>query len=183
VDIAIANGNPDAANASFDVYIQSLADALRARSRGAQVLQLRDMDIRFCIGCFSCWLKTPGRCVHRDDMEQVLRAYVKSDLFIMASPLRMGFTSSLLKKTHDRLLPVLLPYVTFVRGEMHHKKRYRRYPDFGILVEKEQDTDAEDMDILRNVYERDMLNFHARLRFLHPISRTVEEVADEIDHL
>ena len=101
----------------------------------------------------------------------------------MASPVTMGFTSSLLKRTHDRLLPTLMPYVTFIKGEMHHKKRYRRYPDFAVLLQEGTDTDAEDMQIIRRIYERDMLNFHSKLRFVHTIATPAEEVADELGHL
>jgi multimeric flavodoxin WrbA len=181
--IAIANGNPDAGNTTFESYLDKLCDLLRSSAHEIQVLRLRDLDIRYCIGCFGCWLKSPGRCVQHDEMEQVIRAYVRSRLFIMASPVTMGFTSSLLKKAHDRILPVLMPYIVFTKGEMHHRKRYRRHPDVGVLVQESADTDAEDMEIMRHVYERDMLNIYGRLRFFHPISTPLEEVADEIDHL
>ena len=116
-------------------------------------------------------------------MPQVHRAFIRSKLFVMASPISMGFTSSLLKKTHDRFLPVLMPYITFIKGEMHHRKRYRRYADFGLLVQETNDTDAEDIQIIRRIYERDMLNIHSRLKFLHSVSAPVEEVVNAIDHL
>jgi multimeric flavodoxin WrbA len=30
---------------------------------------LTSMSIEPCRGCFICWVKTPGRCVTRDDMD------------------------------------------------------------------------------------------------------------------
>jgi multimeric flavodoxin WrbA len=183
MNIAIANGNPDTGNGTFEEYVDLLCSRLRSSGHTVEPIVLRDMDIRHCIGCFGCWTKTPGLCVHKDEMPTVLRAYIRSRLFVMAAPITMGFTSSLLKKTHDRFLPVLMPYIKFVKGAMHHTRRYRRYADCGFLVQEAADTDAEDMTIIRRIYEQDMLNIHSRLRFLHPISRPVEEVADEIDHL
>ena len=163
MQIAIANGNPDAGNTEFDTYLERLRDRLRSSAHETDLLQLRNLNVRYCVGCFGCWLKTPGRCVHHDEMDQVLRAFVRSDLFIMASPVRMGFTSSLLKKIHDRLIPVVLPYITFIKGEMHHRRRYRHYPDIALLLQEDKDTDAEEIGIIRRIYERDMLNFHGSL--------------------
>jgi multimeric flavodoxin WrbA len=59
--ITILNGNPDAANTSFDDYVARLTDALTVSRHSVTLLTLRDMDIRYCIGCFGCWVKRPGQ--------------------------------------------------------------------------------------------------------------------------
>jgi multimeric flavodoxin WrbA len=48
------------------------------------------MKIHHCLGCFNCWVKTPGTCSIHDDEAEVTRRYIASDLVILASPLIMG---------------------------------------------------------------------------------------------
>jgi len=40
----------------------------------------------------------------------------------------MGFLSSLMKNTMDRNIPLVHPHLEEVDGEVHHKKRYDKYP-------------------------------------------------------
>ena len=112
-------------------------------------LQLRDMDIRYCIGYFGCWIKTPGECSNTaDDTKVVRREYINSDLVIFASPVMVGFTSTLLKRTHDNLLPLLMPYIRLYEGESHHVPRYDKYPLISLLIQPDGKTDAEDIEII-----------------------------------
>ena len=73
------------------------------------------MDVRYCVGCFGCWVKTPGECVSKDGSHDIRREVINSDLVLFASPLIMGFTSALLKKAHDKLIPLIHPYFELVQ--------------------------------------------------------------------
>jgi multimeric flavodoxin WrbA len=118
-----------------------VADATAGGDRCLR-LRLAEMTIHQCVGCFSCWVKTPGRCRLRDDGEALLAATANVDLLVFASPMRMGFVNSLLKRANDRVLPNLLPYVRVVGGECHHPPRYRPF-DLALLVERGDATDDE----------------------------------------
>ncbi len=52
--VTFLNGNPDAADSGFDGYLAELTRQLESRGHTVTGLQLRDMDIRYCIGCFGC---------------------------------------------------------------------------------------------------------------------------------
>jgi multimeric flavodoxin WrbA len=183
VKITVLNGNPDAGNASFDSYVEDLAGRWRSSAHRVDVLSLRDMDIKNCMGCLDCWVKSPGVCRVDDDSREVCRSYIDSDLVLFASPLIMGFTSALLKKATDKLVP-LLPYdIEIVGGEMHHSARYEKYPRTALLMEKEADTDGEDIEIVSAIYERDATNLKTTLAFARLTSDPIEEVAGEADRL
>jgi multimeric flavodoxin WrbA len=182
--ITILNGNPEAADAAFEGYLGELSRTLESRNHRVGTLQLRDMDIRYCIGCFGCWVKTPGECSNAaDDMRTVCREYINSGLVIFASPVIMGFTSALLKRAHDRLIPLLTPYIRFFGGESHHVARYDAYPLIGLLIQPEADTDQEDIDIIADIYRRDAINFKTAFPFMKLTTSPVEEAADAIDGL
>jgi hypothetical protein len=70
----------------------------------------------------------------------------------------MGFTSALLKKTHEKLLPLVHPYLEFVQNEVRHLARYEKYPLMALLLEKGNDTDEEDIKIISDLYRRDAIN-------------------------
>lgn len=181
--VTILNGNPDPGNAVFDAHLAGLSRRLEAGGHESVVLALRDLDIRQCTGCFACWLKTPGRCVLPDLYEKVLRAYLRSDLAVLASPLVLGFTSALLKRATDRIVPVALPHIDGSSGECRHYPRYEHAPTLGVLYEPEADTDAEDLEILELLWRRLARNASTRLAFVRPVCADPEEVTHALDRL
>jgi multimeric flavodoxin WrbA len=138
------------------------------------------MEIRGCKGCWGCWVRTPGECVQSDDSADVCRAVLGSDLTLFASPMRMGFVSALLKRATDKLIPLVHPYLVIEGGEMHHRARYDRYPQMGLLLGAAEDIDAEDIDITREIWERTARNRKTRLIMTAVADRPAEEVADEL---
>lgn len=178
MNITILNGNPDAGAHAFEAYLHELRGAYEARGHTAEILALRGMDTRRCLGCWSCWVKTPGRCAVRDDSDAVCRAVVGSGLTVFASPVIMGFTSAVMKRATDKLIPLLLPYIEIDRGECHHVARYDRYPLFGLLLDR-NGCDDEDIGIIRALFERAARNFKTTLKFTATTQMKPEDVANE----
>jgi len=161
--ITILNG--DNRNGSFSGKINSLTGKLSEQHQ-VHLFNLSKMNLRYCTGCWSCWWKTPGECAIKDGADEIFRSVISSDFLIFASPLVAGFTSSTLKKIQDRLIVLLHPYIQLINGESHHRKRYVHYPEFGVIIEKEQDTDSEDLQIVKDIYDRLAINFHSKQRFI-----------------
>ena len=183
MNVCIVNGNPVREPDVLERYLNDLAEGLRARGSMVTKLDLRDLSIHYCTGCWGCWVRTPGECAARDDSAQVRRAVIRSDLAILASPVIMGFPSALLKKMQDKLVPLVHPYIELIHGEAHHKARYARYPRLGILLHGSEDTDGEDIQIIARMYERMALNLKSRLVLSGTTADAVEEVVDEIGRL
>jgi multimeric flavodoxin WrbA len=179
--IVLFDGNPDPADSVSQTYVDGLAERLRTDGHEVQIFTLRGMDIQYCTGCWTCWWKTPGLCVFKDDMLDIYPAIVAADKLVMFSPISMGFVSSLLKKVNDRSIPVLHPYIEMVEGECHHRRRYAHYPHLALIVKEEPETDAEDLEIIGDLYRRFALNFRAPLTtYLSLGKSTLEEAAHEI---
>ena len=77
---------------------------------------------RYCIGCFGCWLKTPGTCVIKDGFEDMGLSQVSE--FILISKATFGSYSSPVKNVLDRSISYVLPFFEIRNGEMHHGERY-----------------------------------------------------------
>lgn len=155
--VTILNGARD--NSLFDSYLNQVKEQLRDKCDVSKY-DIADMDLQFCRGCWDCWWKNPGECSYKDGADVIFRSVINSDFIIFASPLVAGFTSSSLKKIIDRLIVLLHPYIELKNGECHHRKRYDKYPDFGLLLQKEECTDEDDIEIVNNLYDRLSLNFH-----------------------
>lgn len=179
--ITVLDGNHDESNEILERYLSELHAAARNSNHEMTVFSIRRMRINHCTGCWNCWLKTPGRCVHRDDAESIYRDIVNTDLLMFASPLQMGFVTTLTRKINERLIPLLLPYVDLFKGEFHHQLRYGKPPVLALLLQPERDTDDVDVDITAEIYQRTALNFRSRLGFVKLTSAPIREVLDEID--
>jgi len=181
MQITIFNGNPDGKNDEFETYLRNLIVELDGRGHAVTLFVLRDLRLKACVGCFGCWFKRPGDCVILDDTRQIRQAYVGSDLALLSSPLRMGFVSSLLKQSMEKLLPTMLPFLELSEHGIHKQARYERNPDLGLLLQPDADTDDEDLEILWDIFRRTAVNFHTELVIGRMTSDPIQEVADAID--
>jgi multimeric flavodoxin WrbA len=177
--ITILNGNP--APSPFDITLAGLSATLQAEGHSLTQFDLRDLSLRYCIGCWGCWVKTPGQCSNGDATCLAMdRAVINADFVLWAAPLKMGFPSSLLKMALDKHLPLIHPYMVVDHGESHHRKRYAHYPRVGLLLEKEAGTDAGDLQIVSDICCRTALNFKTRLEFSLTTETPVTELARRI---
>jgi multimeric flavodoxin WrbA len=177
--IIIVNGNPDESNVSFENYLEEYQKKLYNTGFYVKVFTLRDMNLKFCAGCFKCWHTNPGICNINDDIKYIHREVANADLVVWASPLIKGFFSALMKKVQERMIPLLHPYVELVEGEIHHKKRYAHYPNHGVIVSKEDHTDNEDLLIAQKIQERYALNFRSKLDFFLSTELSVSEATEQ----
>ena len=106
-----------------------------AEKAGAEVenVFLVKKKIAHCRGCLTCWIKTPGICMHNDDMAPLLEKYLESDIVIMATPVYIDNVTGLIKDFMDRLIPIMDPHFEpDENGETRHVKKHDKYP--GIFV-------------------------------------------------
>ena len=147
-------------DAAAQAVRQALLDELARRGWQAETLDLRRMDIAPCVGCFGCWVHSPGICVIDDAGRDVARC----DLLACLTPVTFGGYSSELKKAVDRLVPNISPLFTKVRGEVHHVLRYAGAPRLlavGLLPEPDPGPAAEAEGIFRTLVARNAVNMRS----------------------
>jgi multimeric flavodoxin WrbA len=179
--IALLNGESDPAS-PFARLLDGIERRLLQQGHQVDRLDLAHMQLKGCLGCWSCWVKTPGQCARRDDSEQVCRALIAADLALWASPLRLGFTSALLKRAADQMIPLIHPFFHLDRGEVHHRPRYKKYPLFGLLLGPEPGGDAEDVQITSDLWARTARNLQTRLAFTILAAEATQPFIEETAH-
>ena len=161
--ITILNGNPS--SSAFDAYLEQVQNELEQKRDQVTTILIRDLKIKYCTGCWGCWVKTPGLCQVDDASIEMDKAVINSDFVLWAAPLKMGFPAEQLKMAMDKHLPLIHPYMVVDQGEAHHLKRYEKYPRLGLLIEKEASTDENDLQLVTAMFTRTALNFKTRLQF------------------
>ncbi len=160
----------DEALAQVQRYLDS-----RLKATGWQVTSyvMHQRAVAPCRGCFGCWVQTPGRCLSLDT-EDIIADFVRSDLAIFLSPVTFGGYSSELKKTLDHFIPAILPFFKKIDGELHHRPRYRRYPDL-LVVGMQAAANAERADLFRRLVKRNAINMYASRVAVDVLTRKQDE--------
>ena len=116
-----------------ELMLDSLVEGMREAEAEVEVVDLRSKKINNCAGCFSCWIKSPGICIHKDDMTRELYPkWLASDLVVYASPLYHFTVNAAMKTFIERTLPVLEPFFLRHNGRTHHPFRAQT-PKMAVL--------------------------------------------------
>ncbi len=127
--ITVFNGSPRGRRSNSHKIVQPLLEG--AQSAGAQTEEifLIEKNIEYCRGCFTCWGKTPGKCVINDDMGALLEVFLDSDYAGMATPVYGMYMTALLKNFTDRFLPLATPQIHKNEdGSFYHEGRVKKFP-------------------------------------------------------
>jgi multimeric flavodoxin WrbA len=115
------------------MMLNCLVEGMREAGADVGIVNLREKKIKNCIGCFTCWSKTPGECIHKDDMTRELLPKLRSsDLVVYASPLYHYTVNAEMKAFIERTLPTLEPFVEQNGDRSTHPLRYA-HPDIVVL--------------------------------------------------
>lgn len=130
--LLILNGSPKSGRSNTMNITRAFIDGF---PKGTEVEQidLYKKEIKPCLGCFSCWSKTPGECIIKDDMQEIYEKIKASDIIIESFPLYFFGMPSVMKCLTDRCLPFMLHYMGNQTGDgssfhelrdenMHNKK-------------------------------------------------------------
>ena len=142
--------------------VATLQSAIDARGWNSEVVALRDKKIGNCMGDFFCWLKSPGKCHFADEHQEISKKYIESDLVILLTPITFGGYSLTLKKMVDHQIQNTLPFFTTIDGEIHHQKRYDKYPNL-LIIGWLSEPDEQAESIFRNLAWRNSINFYAKV--------------------
>lgn len=104
--------------------------------------------VKPCVGCFSCWIKTPGICIIKDRSQETPALLAKSNEMIIISRNLYGGYSPEIKAVLDRHIGYIMPYFRIINDEMHHTMRYEnpfnlRVHFYGLNIGEEEKSIAK----------------------------------------
>jgi len=175
MNVLIINGNLDKKTGTLQDYLDKFTERRRELGDEIKQITLAGKEIQPCIGCYTCWLKTPGICCLKDDHEEIIKSAVWSDQTIWTSSLSMGFVLSSLKNASDRMLPLVHPFLKMKGDRMSHYPRYEKTIDNILLLEANQDLDESTFNIIADIYRR--------YKFVGKTDKNPEVVANEAHNI
>jgi multimeric flavodoxin WrbA/putative sterol carrier protein len=112
-----------------EIMLDHLVQGMRHVGAEVEIINLHKKKIRYCTGCYTCWTKTPGICIHKDDMSrEILPKYMDCDLCVLATPLYHFTVNALMKTFIERTLPMAQPFFVKRDGVTHHPRRHQPPP-------------------------------------------------------
>lgn len=129
---------------------------LNFKDENINYFNLSEMKISNCTGCFCCWVKTPGKCVIRDDAVKIYPLIAKSDKLIYVSRIVYGSYDSTLKTMLERAIPVQKAFIRIHGGETHHLQRDVVPKTAKIIVYGDESEKGK--EVFRRLVSRNSLN-------------------------
>lgn len=130
-----------------------LYEGLLARGADVEYISLENVEVKPCINCGGCKVKTKGKCVIRDDCDRIYPKLIKSDALIIVSPVTFGSYSFKTKRLLDKI-GLIMDGHYFVKNKEIVKGGMtgRQFSLFAIGVS--EDGDAQDAEAFkRTVHE------------------------------
>ena len=104
--ILVLNGSPKRDKSDTMHMTRSFLTGMNdIRKNDVQIIDVIDKKIEYCTGCFEC-MKNGGKCIHSDDMHDILNEILQSDILIFSFPLYCYGMPAPLKALMDRTLPL-----------------------------------------------------------------------------
>jgi len=110
--LALNSSARTGSNSKTELLLTQLVKGMRQAGAEVETVNLREKKVKVCIGCYNCWTKTPGRCIHRDDMtEELFPKWLAADVCVYATPLFHHTVNATMKIFLERTLPIHEPFL------------------------------------------------------------------------
>lgn len=137
-----------------------------------------DGTIHQCIGCFGCWVKTPGTCVIQDKYGHMGELLSKCKELIIISKCCYGGFSPFVKNVLDRSISYIHPYFVIKNKEMHHRRRYKNHINMQVWFYGENITEKE-VQTAQKLVKANSINLDCDVSKIVFI-RNIKELEDQI---
>lgn len=126
-----------------------------AQAPEIETLNIGSLNLKPCLGCFSCWNKTPGECCIHDDMQGVIDKILWADVVVWSFPLYYFGLPGQLKTLIDRQLPMSLPFMCTETESGGHPSRYDMSGKSTVVISTCGFYTAQgNYDCVTNLYDR-----------------------------
>ena len=137
--ILVLNGSPKKEKSATLNVTKAFANGmLSTGDYEIEYINLSDLNIKPCTGCLSCWGKTEGECVIKnDDIIKIKEKILNADIFIESYPLFFFGMPGTMKVFTDRMLSMMKTYrgqQSPENGESFHGIRYDKNPKFIVIT-------------------------------------------------
>lgn len=118
--VLVLNGSPKKKSDTMELTNSFIKGLNYAKENEVEILNIIDLNVGPCRGCFGCWAKGDGKCVIDDDQNMILEKILMADLVIWSFPLYCFGLPSHIKAVLDRTIPMVKLDMVEKDGEVRH---------------------------------------------------------------
>ncbi|MHA1959005.1 MAG: flavodoxin family protein [Candidatus Thorarchaeota archaeon] len=134
MDVLVFNSSPRKQRGATAGILQYFLKGVQEAGGNVELIYVNDLEIKPCRGCYTCWTKTPGKCVQSDDMEPILPKLDAADAVVLATPVYVDGMTGTMKVLLDRFIPLSSGKVELVDGHCRHPSRSGKTGDKLVLL-------------------------------------------------
>jgi multimeric flavodoxin WrbA len=132
--VLVFNGSPNMDKGNTALILGPFVDGMREEGAEVELQYVKRLKINPCQGEMNCWLKTPGECLQKDDMNAIYPKLRQADVIVFAVPVYVDGMPGPMKTLIDRLIPLIEPYVELREGHCRHTVPERHKHSKVVLV-------------------------------------------------
>jgi multimeric flavodoxin WrbA len=117
------NCSPRMDNGNTALILNPFLEGMKEAGAEVELFYTRKLKINPCHGGFICWLKTPGECWQKDDMQMLYPKLREADIYVFGTPVYVDGISGPMKNLLDRIIPLVQPFLELRDGHCRHPVR------------------------------------------------------------
>ena len=118
--VLVLNGSPKTVSDTMVLTHSFLKGMNESGDFEIDIIDVIKKNIIPCLGCFKCWENGDGKCIQKDDQNEILEKYTVADIVIYSFPLYCYAMPSHLKAVLDRTIPLIQQKMVEVDGMVRH---------------------------------------------------------------
>jgi multimeric flavodoxin WrbA len=118
--IVAIDGSPHGEQGNTALLLERFVSG--AIESGAEVERVaaRTLHVEPCCSRMVCWYKTPGFCIHKDDMTDLVDRMAAADVWVLSTPVHLGGMTGLMMRLLERTVMLLSPMFEVHDGCTRH---------------------------------------------------------------
>ncbi len=121
--VVAINASPKMTKGNTHLILNPFLEGMKEMGAEVELFYTKKLKIKPCQGDFVCWIKTPGECWQKDDMQWLLPKIGKSDILVFATPVYVDGISGPMKMLLDRMIPLVHGHFELRDGHCRHPLR------------------------------------------------------------
>ena len=117
------NSSPNMDKGGTALILTPFLEGMKKAGAEVELFYVQKLNIEPCIADKWCWIKTPGRCSQKDDMDMLYPKLARCDVIVLGTPVYLDGMTGTMKVLIDRFIPLLQPFVEIRDGHCRHPLR------------------------------------------------------------
>ncbi|MFX0114961.1 MAG: flavodoxin family protein [Candidatus Hodarchaeota archaeon] len=101
------NSSPNLEKGGTGKILTPFLEGMKEAGAKVELVYVHKLTIKPCRGCYHCWTKSPGKCIQKDDMAEILPKMAAADIIVLGTPVYVDGMTGTMKILMDRSIPLM----------------------------------------------------------------------------